>query len=672
MEHTSILQPPAEIVKTPSKPRSFSDPQSTSGAPDSSSLAPSPTFLDRAAHPSKDDHDANPITPRASSRRQDFLSRGLSLQMPPSFSMPSPSQFPSSHHRSAPLSPQLDRNNIYMQQSPATSLPRHSRGLDFARACTTLHHSTLAEGSPDSSPVITQKGVAIPGRKGSISSMMLDSPNLLSAGSGWGSLPPERSAISSSVGSVNMLASESESGDSEEDASMAGDDNDDPILTTPQVRKLQNPNALTPFHGGGTWGTGAHFSPAQASLMKTIRRTRLQKPGKRARKNSSSASGSGYSSMASPRGTSPPPLRSIESAANGGYFNWPTAARSRRESLAMGTDGLHLSSGNDSGDEASASNTPGTPEVVRRAVTRRGNLLPKTKGFARIRAALMEEAAPVDTESRREAETIRQVRERDGSLADLDLTPSRRSSTAAEQPSPHLFPTTSDTDYKDFGHDLGGAENPKGLGMNFAAHVSRNSGGLDYWNRYDSSFRTPPPPTLARHSSSAISDTNMDSSSDTLPVWRPRPRARSSASDAPSEAMQSTAQPANGVMNDDMHLNRFKRRREEDFDICTVKRRAVSPGMSANNSPVLAPSPAQKDGGGNWGQPPDRGNRNSQADMSQQRSRHGSGGNSMSLPFGSTLGPPLSSGSSGANGGRKLGLQGMVDTNDGIMKMSIE
>ncbi len=43
---------------------------------------------------------------------------------------------------------------------------------------------------------------------------------------------------------------------------------------------------------------------------------------------------------------------------------------------------------------------------------------PKTKGFARIRAALAEETAPVDADVRREAEVVRQVRESD---MDLEL-----------------------------------------------------------------------------------------------------------------------------------------------------------------------------------------------------------------------------------------------------------
>lgn len=481
MDHAGdLLKPPSEAKSpsvSPAKNRSLSDPPTA--------LAPSPSFHEKLRRESKDDN-AVPTTPKAT-RRPDFLSRGLSLQMP------SPAQLSSA----APLSPRLEQTNIhsYMQLqsqtgSPATSLPRHSRGLDFSRASTNLHHSTLAEQrEPDSSPVTTQKAMNIPSRKMSIGSMALESPAIF-PGSNWGSLAPERSTVSSSVGSVNMLGSDSESSDSDEDASMAGDD-DDPIYATPQVHKLQNPTASTPFSGpltpgGSTWTSGPAFSPAAQSLMKTIRRSRLHsKNPNRSRKHSSSASNSGYSSMASPRANSPPPMRSIESA-GGGYFGWNKATRSRRESLALGTDGLNLSSGNDSGDEGSAA-APGTPGVIRRAVTRRGNLLPKTKGFARVRAALTEESQPVDTEMRRESETIRQVREREPSVsADLDLH-KHRPQTGTAASSPNLLPAVPEAAQEDFGRDLEGdiSHNDRGLGMNFALHAHRNSGGTDYWNRFD-------------------------------------------------------------------------------------------------------------------------------------------------------------------------------------------
>ena len=659
-ESTATAPHEARGTPSPAKKRSFSDPAQAV-------LAPSPSFRTRIQ--SLDDHAIPPTTPRPP-RRPDFT-RGLSLHMPTTttLGMPSPAHFP--RPAGVALSPQLDQNNIYHNQiqippaSPATSIPRHSRGLDFSRASTNLHHSTvIVERSPDSSPVITQKGMMIPKRKGSISSMMLDSPFM--HGAAWGSLPPERSTVSSSVGSVNMMGSESESTDSDEDASMAGENEDDAIFTTPQVHKLHNPNAPTPFTAPLTpgpivpiasWGN-SQFSPAQTSLMKTIRRTKPLKAGHRIRKSSSSASNSGYSSMASPRAGSPPAMRSIEPGANNGYFAWANVARSRRESLALGTDGLHLSSGNDSGDEASQT-APSTPGVVRRPVTRRGNLLPKTKGFARIKAALAEEAAPVDTEVRRESETIRQVRERDNSvISEFDLVPDRFDPNTAPS-SPNMLPAVPEHSQEDFGRDLTRelSNGTKGLGVNFAAHATRNSGGLAYWNRFDPAVRTPPPPNFARQSSGILSDVNMDSPG-AESTWR-RPRARSSASDASDAfAPASNAPMPTSVINDDVHLNKFKRRREDDFDIATIKRRAVSPGMSsAHNSPVLTHSPTQRDVVGVWGQPPERKDKGppEQGVLQTVRSNSGGGG----------VGNLVAS-------GKKLGLQGMVDTNDGLMNMSIE
>lgn len=489
--------------------------------------------------------------------------------------------------------------------------------------------------------------------------------------------------MGSSVGSVNMMNSESESSNSDEDASMGGDDLEDPMFATPQVHKLQNPHAApTPFQiqstpGGtaniSTWGSGAHFSPAQTSLMKTVRRTRLHKtPGRRSRKSSSSASGSGYNSVASQRNPSPPPIRSIEGAGN---FPWSSAAaRSRRESLAMGTDALQLSSGNDSGDEATLT-TPSTPGVVRRAVTRRQNLLPKTKGFARIRAALMEEAAPVDSEVRREAETIRQVRERDGSAGELDL---ERPQSSTAQSSPNLLPAVPESAQEDFGRELDEitpSQKSMGTGTNFAAHASRNSGGLDYWNRFDPSMRTPPPngstPAFSRQSSIVMSDAVLDSPMGDFTQWR-RPRARSSASDA-SEAFGPSASNVPAGVSDDMHLKKFKRRREDDFDIATIKRRAVSPGMSAQNSPVLtSQSPSQRDanGGGLWGLPPDaRRVRGDTPSLSSDPSMGSSQSQPQNQQRGSVGGREAGN---LVSQGKKLGLQPMADTNDGLMKMSIE
>ena len=347
-EGASGLKP----VSTPQKSRS---PKGRSLSDSTPHLEPSPKFRENVRM-SKDDHTIIASSPRTP-RRPDFLSRGLSLQMPPrEMPMPSPAHFAAR----VPLSPQLDARNTYA--SPTSVLPRRSRGAEFSRACTNLHHSTLADQpSPDSSPTITQKGMMIPSRKPRGNSMVLDSPSVgLHL---WGN--GDRMAASSSVGSINMLGSDDSSSSSDEVDPMDPDDNDDPMLMTPQAMK--NPPLMG--HGGSNPGTWSNmFSPGGIPTFMSIQRARLRKG--RSRKSSSSASG--HSSMASPGPASPP------NGKGEGYFAREAVIRkagsgSRRESLSLFTNDLHISSGNDSGDEATA--RPQTPGVVRRAVTRRGNLL---------------------------------------------------------------------------------------------------------------------------------------------------------------------------------------------------------------------------------------------------------------------------------------------------------
>jgi hypothetical protein len=333
---------------SPSKARSLSD--------STPKLSPSPKIKERVT---KDDHNINPKTPR----RPDFLGRGLSLQMPAK-----DVGITTSYPR-APLSPQIDKKHTY--GSPAKVLPRHSRGLDFSRACTNLHHSTLAEqSSPDSSPTVTQKGMMIPNRKMSMNSMALDPPQFAP----WAAVPgtSERSVVSSSLGSVNMLGSDSSSDSDDEMEPMEPDEVEEAILTTPHVYKRNNPALATPFANSTAPPYGVNWpgmSSPGASNFTNFHRQRLRNG--RSRKSSSSASG--HSSLASPAPQSPPPGKNEGT----GYFlrDVPMKApASRRESLTMHTHDLHISSGNDSGDE-SGMPAPSTPGVVRRVVTRRGNLL---------------------------------------------------------------------------------------------------------------------------------------------------------------------------------------------------------------------------------------------------------------------------------------------------------
>ncbi|KAL1596858.1 hypothetical protein SLS59_007599 [Nothophoma quercina] len=618
-------------MQTPprSKARSLSD--------STPKLEPSPKFRE-PTRTSKDDHTvvASPSTPR----RPDFLARGLSLQMPPrELPMPSPAQFAAR----VPLSPQLDARNTYA--SPASLLPRRSRGAEFSRACTNLHHSTLPDqSSPDSSPTITQKGIKIPSRKPRANSMIMgESPNINAYGA-WSN--GGRTAPSSSVGSINMLGSEDSSSSSDDIDPLDPDDTDDPMIMTPQAAKTNNMYPGGPAVNNSPFAN--MFSPSGVPNFMSIQRARLRKG--RSRKSSSSASG--HSSMASPGGPASPPNGKGE-----GYFSREAVLRregSRRESLSLFTNDLHISSGNDSGDEAST--MPQTPGVIRRAVTRRGNLLPKSRQFGRIKAELFDESAPVDSETRREAEIIRQVRE-----SDTDLE--RPSMTA--QSSPSLLPTVPGLDgplegvpeeESESNFSLDGSTT-KGLFGTFGSlNTGRNSIGTDFWNQRLA--QTPPPPSFHRAESSAMSeDMNMDS-----PIISSN---NGNGMPAPDQSVNlgwtsraSTPQSMNPPTAADGLKKSNKRRRDDDFDEQSLKRRAVSPGLSVHNSPVISQSPSQRDGS-LWGTTTTTTKASRETSISGQSNgeRSNSGG---SLSMTPTLGP------------KRVGLQGMTDTSDGFMKMSIE
>ncbi|KAF2124009.1 hypothetical protein P153DRAFT_426846 [Dothidotthia symphoricarpi CBS 119687] len=614
----AVIDP--QPVQTPQKSRS---PKARSLSDTIPRLEPSPKFHE-PARTSKDDHTimASPSTPK----RPDFLSRGLSLQMPARETpMPSPAHFAAR----VPLSPQLDARNTYA--SPASLLPRRSRGAEFSRACTNLHHSTLPDASsPDSSPTITQKGIKIPTRTTRANSMLLESPNVNMHG-GWGN--GERTAPSSSVGSINMLGSDDSSSDSDGVDPLDPDDNDDPMLMTPQTIKSNN---LFPNAAGGTNGTWSSlFSPGALPNFMSIQRARLRKG--RSRKSSSSASG--HSSMASPGPASPP------NGKDSGFFAREAAMRkaeSRRESLSLFAIDLNISSGNDSGDEASA--MPQTPGVVRRPVTRRGNLLPRSRQFGRIKAELFEESAPVDSETRREAEIIRQVRESD---ADPSLT---------AQSSPSLLPAGLEgclegvpEEGSESNMSLDGSTAKELFGTYGSLNTGRNSIGNGFWNQRVA--QTPPPPSFSRAESSAMSE-DMTLDSPTISSFNDNMAQEQNNSEWASRA--STPGNMNPPSAAEGLKKSNKRRRDDDFDEMSIKRRAVSPGLSVHNSPVISQSPVQRDGT-LWGTA--KAGRETSISGQSNGERSNSGGSMSMTP---TLGP------------KRVGLQGMTDTSDGFMKMSIE
>lgn len=337
-------------------------------------------------------------------------------------------------------------------------------------------------------------------------------------------------------------------------------------------------------------------------------------------------------------------MKSIEVASTG-YFGTHLSRQqlqSRRESLSLGTSGLHLSDSEDgdskgtgSSSNMEAASAEGPRGVVKRVVTRRSNLLPKTKNFARIRAALMEEAAPIDSEVRREAEVIRQVHENDAMVKPV--------TSPILESSPHLGftqePVDTTSESNNLVHDASRESNQSSISSDsFSRHAARHSAGLGFWHAFDERYHTPPPSFLPRESSSALSDDNTMEAVNTpdaralQPQNQSRSRSRSVTPLAPYAA-PSAGDVARKITN--------KRRREEDFDPGALKRRAVSPGLSVQSSPVLPQSP-NVTGEKAWGRPPPK-----------TGERSNSGGS--------------------VNGGMKrVGLQGMTETNDGLMNMSID
>ena len=354
---------------TSSESNKHDEKPSWTSTPKTLMLSPSPVLVEPRKASKDDSAVATPTTPK-----RPHLHRGLSLQLPKQdLTSPSATKLTNSPMTTTELSPKLEPSIAF--ESTASVLPRRSRGLDFSRACTNLHHSTLADqSSPDSSPVIGGKVVTIP-RKG-VSGP--DSP--MFAGSLWSTITSsERTTMSGSMGSVNMVDSGSNTSDSDEDMFRGGEE-EDTIHMTPQPFKTN----FLPFSQASTGSPGVDsmnsFSPTAANLMSFKRRLRSGPRSRNVRKGSSSASL--QSSLPSP-GPLSPPLRSVENGPNGNYFAKEMEKRgieSRRESLSLGTNDLHISDSGD-GDSTILRNASydalglSSPQVVRRTVTRRSNML---------------------------------------------------------------------------------------------------------------------------------------------------------------------------------------------------------------------------------------------------------------------------------------------------------
>lgn len=615
---------------------------------------------------------APPVTPH----RSVFPSVGLALHMP---AATPPTQQPvAPYSKPAPPSPKLDHSQTY--SSPTNILPRRSRGLDFSRAATSLHHTTLAEqASPDSSPTISGRAINIPGRRPGEFGAPEQTSNSL-----WSMMGNhERHNISTSLGSAVNMVSDSDSSSDGDD--LMDEDMDEPYLMTPQVTR-NNPSGPQAGSGFG--------SPAVNNFLSFQQR---QRPRKHPKKKARVPLGLGFSNNAAGSSmlSKSPPINTMN---YGSMAKEMSTTHARRESISWAANQLHIS-GSESEDNPKPGvnvdgvlgpGADGQNRVVRRPVTRRSNLLvrapfcelwdsaldsslcspfsqPKSKTFARIKLALAEEGTPIESEFRREAEVVRQVRE-----SDMDLEHPRQ---IPQPKSTHSSPSMPVQDSLEEEDAMMMDSSVLGLSSSFKQQAQKNSKGRVFWDTFSETSSMggaqttpPPPPGPPRGSSSGLSldDINMDSPSlnagpsGVNGFIFPMTTTSSSGGDTPQQqASASSSMPPNehappSAAEITRRFNMGKRRRDDDLDPVSFKRRAVSPGMSVHNSPVMQ-SPMQH---APWGPRP--------GSNGGEKGSSGSGA-------GSAAGTPSENGEkrTGAPKGR-VGFQGMIDTNDGITRLSIE
>lgn len=284
---------------------------------------------------------------------------------------------PGTMAKPAPLSPKLCPSQIYA--SPTNIVPRRSRGLDFSRAATSLHHSTLAEqSSPDLSPISGggQGSMNIPGQKNGEYGGAPESSTSL-----WSIMGRnhDKAYPSSSLGSVNIAACSDSSSSSDEVEDM-DEDIDEPFITTPQVVKTNSTQVVGPQ-------TTMPWMPSSPAMNSLLSFTHRQRPRKQPKRKVRGPLGLEYNSSTLPAAStnagsctnnlckSPPSGFLLRRDSQSLQQQSPP----RRESISWAANQLHIS-GSESDDNLKSQMDSGDilgPQrgVVRRAVTRRGSLL---------------------------------------------------------------------------------------------------------------------------------------------------------------------------------------------------------------------------------------------------------------------------------------------------------
>lgn len=252
----------------------------------------------------------------------------------------------------------------------------------------------------------------------------------------------------------------------------------------------------------------------------------------------------------------------------------------------------------------------------------------------------------------------------------MDLEPPRPTATQQSSPSLPLQDSMEEMPEDAMVVDSSGL----GLSSSFKQQAQKNSKGRMFWETFSETSSvggartTPPPSGPPRGSSSGMSmeDMMMDSPSLHPQISGnsgfifPMTTTSSSGGDTPQPSGSSSMPPSDhappSAAEITRRFNMVKRRRDDDLDPVSFKRRAVSPGMSVHNSPVMQ-SPMQH---APWGPRPGSNGGDRSGGGTPSDNGAGSGGGSAS----GEKRPSVHKG--------RVGYQGMIDTNDGITRLSIE
>lgn len=270
-----------------------------------------------------------------------------------------------------PTSPKFDHSQVF--SSPTSVVSRRSRGLDFSRAATSLHHSMLADqSSADSSPTIDSGAFNGTHSTGPLSAV--DKASQTATGHATSSLwsmmgSQERMLLATSQCPPNPPASDSSS-------SSGGDDFMD--------EDMEEAYVLTPLatRSAISLGPGLPIQPQTPFTSSLLSYQQRRRPRKQPKKRLRGPLGLGFSpNPITVQSRSPPnalgPLGNLSRDLSG--------CHSRRESISWQANRLQLS-GSESEESSRHSGEKidgviGNPSldgqrgVIRKPVTRRGNLL---------------------------------------------------------------------------------------------------------------------------------------------------------------------------------------------------------------------------------------------------------------------------------------------------------